>query len=1656
MGKRPARKEQHPTQGRKVELLHVLNASAARLQRSARSEELVYQNFSEQISLAGLVGGIAMLDETGRRIVVRAAAYPDRSQLLARMEKLTGLKMVGFSFDRKNSGIYGRVIDSGQSEYVENNNAIIVEVLPEIARPSVDVLLGAFGGQPGIYSPVTIEGQTQGLIGINGPGLTTQDVPAIEAFANQVSVALENARLIASMRQELDERQRIENALQESETRFRALAETTASAIFIYQGAKFLYVNPAMEALSGYSHNELLSMNFWDIVHPDDANMVRERGMERQQGGSPPKRYELRIVMKSGDVHWVDFTGEIIQVEGRPAGLGTAFDITERKRAEEELRRVNEFNEGIVQSVFEGIALQDEAGYFKFVNPAAAAMLGFTPEEMVGQHWSQTVPEDQRAAIYSADQRRKHGVADRYELELMRKDGTRISVQVSGAPRFENGRFVGTLVAFTDITDRKRAEESARRRAEEQSAIAAENARLLEAERAIRAQAETLRDVSQAMNRSLKLDEVLRLILEQLKRVLTFDTASVLLYNEQDKPAIATGIGYSDEQATSQVTGDLLKSSPILAEMARSLEPVIIPDVREHPGWIWVPGAEHVRSFLGVPIVSRDRMIGVLMADNTNTCFFRSEDARVAQALAQHMSIAIQNARLFEAERAQLLLARTLQEVAAVLTSELRLDDVLESILDLLGRVVNYDSVSVHLIDEMGKLYLAAGRGFPDIEQARQTVRTLSVNILAVQWADQQRLVMPDTYNDPRWTVTPDSAYIRSWVGAPLLVKGQMIGSLNVDSRSINAYDISVADTVMAFANQAAIAIANARLFEAAEKRAAELEALRQASLSLTASLELEAVLYAILESTLKLLPGAQNAHIFLYHPDEDDGRLAFGAALWSIGRRGFPVAQPRSSGLTYSVARTGQPIVVSNMLTHPLFQSAPIHDPNWQGAIIGIPLKIGQGVVGVMNVSFPKPRNFSEAEQRLIQFLGDQAAIAIENARLFQEAATERRHVRLLYDIGQALVVNLDADSILDIATRLTCQAMDGMVGEAFLYVPETGQLSLRALTGLDGVSPAELDPKVALKPGRGLAGWVAENREAVSVPEVDEDPRWLHIAVLNQDAHSVVAAPIVDGERLLGVILVLHRLPAAFSKDHLELLQAICKQVGLALINAERYQQVQSLVDLLAAEQYRLESLIEYLPVGVILLDNNYRIQTANPLGREILVALGSGEPGDVLSTLGSCSLSELMARHDDPLPTEIILESTPRRLFEAQTRPIAGESHQWVLTVREVTRERENLARIQMQERLATVGQLAAGIAHDFNNIMAAIMVYTDLLLADTSLLPTSRERLGIIEQQIKRASSLIRQILDFSRRSVMEQTPIDLLPFLKELNKLLRRVLPETIHLELTYHSDSYLITADPTRLQQAFMNLALNARDAMPEGGTIRFTLNHVNFRPGDPLPLPDMPYGDWIRITAEDTGVGMTLDVRNHIFEPFFTTKPVGQGTGLGLSQVYGIVKQHQGYIDVESRMKEGTKFTIFLPALAVPEIPPGQEPSPAHFDGAGRTVLVVEDDATTRDALQTLLRAYNFWVLTASNGIEALRILNQAGRSIALVVSDVVMPEMGGVSLLRTIQPRWPLVKVLLITGHPLEMQDRALLEMGAVHWLQKPFSVGDFSNAIQGLLRG
>ena len=391
-----------------------------------------------------------------------------------------------------------------------------------------------------------------------------------------------------------------------------------------------------------------------------------------------------------------------------------------------------------------------------------------------------------------------------------------------------------------------------------------------------------------------------------------------------------------------------------------------------------------------------------------------------------------------------------------------------------------------------------------------------------------------------------------------------------------------------------------------------------------------------------------------------------------------------------------------------------------------------------------------------------------------------------------------------------------------------------------------------------------------------------------------------------------------------------------------------------------------------------------------------------------------------------------------------------------MRDMTEIHQAQRRAQLQERLAAIGQLAAGIAHDFNNILGTIVMYSELVTkTQADISDKAQEQLATINQQAMRGASLTNQILDFSRKAVMERKPMDFLPFLEDFKKLLLRTLPENIIIRLNYQNDLYVANADPARMQQVFMNLALNARDAMPEGGELTFEISIVHIGKVMNIHLEEIPPGNWLKISVSDTGMGISPENLPYIFEPFFTTKAPGEGTGLGLAQVYGLVKQHDGYVDVITELGHGTTIDVYLPLVGFPLAGETIRIDIPFREGSGEKILIVEDDQETRRAIGEILSSLNYEVLTAGNGQEALSLFEHPETIPDLVLSDLVMPVVGGVELYQELNASHPEIPMVVMTGYSLEGEARDLLDKNKVTWITKPLSAQDIARTVHKTLK-
>jgi len=419
-----------------------------------------------------------------------------------------------------------------------------------------------------------------------------------------------------------------------------------------------------------------------------------------------------------------------------------------------------------------------------------------------------------------------------------------------------------------------------------------------------------------------------------------------------------------------------------------------------------------------------------------------------------------------------------------------------------------------------------------------------------------------------------------------------------------------------------------------------------------------------------------------------------------------------------------------------------------------------------------------------------------------------------------------------------------------------------------------------------------------------------------------------------------------------------------------------------------------------------------------------------------------------------TDYVMKDRLQRLAPAIERAIAAAA---------VRRERGELgAQLQQSQKMEAVGRLAGGVAHDFNNMLTAILGSVELLLGDTGAAARGREELEIIREAATRAQDLIRQLLAFSSRQVLRPAVLDLNHLVGNVSKMLRRVIGEDVHLSTTLATDLGTVRADPGQLEQVLVNLAVNARDAMPGGGKLTIATSDIEYDLDHPPPssrhhltLPP-PLGRYVVLEVTDTGIGMSPEIRAHLFEPFFTTKPRGKGTGLGLATVYGIVRQSGGHITVESAPERGATFRIYLPRVdSPPDALPGPGAIRAPVTGT-ETVLLTEDDPLVRLLARTVLERAGYAVLTAAGGKEALILADDHRGPIHLLLTDVVMPEMSGRELMHHLAERRPEVKVLYVTGYSEDaVAQHGVLDPGTA-FLPKPFTPEVLTRKVREVLDG
>jgi signal transduction histidine kinase len=411
-------------------------------------------------------------------------------------------------------------------------------------------------------------------------------------------------------------------------------------------------------------------------------------------------------------------------------------------------------------------------------------------------------------------------------------------------------------------------------------------------------------------------------------------------------------------------------------------------------------------------------------------------------------------------------------------------------------------------------------------------------------------------------------------------------------------------------------------------------------------------------------------------------------------------------------------------------------------------------------------------------------------------------------------------------------------------------------------------------------------------------------------------------------------------------------------------------------------------------------------------------------------------------------IVLENTNSFVELRGQRPLM------LSLFRDVTAQKRLEEQLRQSQKMEAIGQLAGGVAHDFNNILTVIGGHASLLL-NSDLESLTAKSAQQIAQATERAAGLTRQLLTFSRRQVMQPCRLDMNEVVSNMTKMLGRLLGEDVSLQLTYWDQPSLVQADASMMEQVLLNLAVNSRDAMPKGGQLAIKIALVDIGPVHVAHHPEARAGRFVCLTAADTGCGIPPENLRRIFEPFFTTKQLGKGTGLGLATVYGIVKQHQGWIEVESHVGKGTTFRVYLPKSQESPMAAQEKPAETPVRGGSETILLVEDETPVRELVSTILTGRGYNVLQAESGPKALEVWKQKRDDIDLLLTDLVMPDrMNGRELAEKLWSDRPKLKVIFTSGYSADVVGKDFVLKQGLHYLQKPYHPQKLALAVRDCL--
>ena len=640
---------------------------------------------------------------------------------------------------------------------------------------------------------------------------------------------------------------------------------------------------------------------------------------------------------------------------------------------------------------------------------------------------------------------------------------------------------------------------------------------------------------------------------------------------------------------------------------------------------------------------------------------------------------------------------------------------------------------------------------------------------------------------------------------------------------------------------------------------------------------------------------------------------------------------------------------------------------------------------------------------------------------------------------LGQFAMVSTDFSALLNQVVMLVAQTLEVEYCGVLELLPTGKFLSLRAGVGWKAGSVGKI---IVPADGGTQSGFTLTAGEPVVVEYLPGETRFRGSPyMIDHGIISGITVVISGHGEVFGILGAHSTHRRKFSEDEVHFLLSVATLVAMAV---ERIRT--------EAELQKLAAFTQLNPNAVMEITPDEKVTYFNDGALKLAISVGQSDVNDILPPHTGEIVQQCLATRHSRLRVETEIG---RRHLSWSFHPMI-DTHVVHCYTEDIT-DRLNLeAQLRQAQKMESIGQLAAGVAHDFNNMLTVIQGHAGIMMQRTGMPPELVESAQAIFFAAERAASLTRQLLLFSRKSVMQTKPLDLREVVGNITKMLQRLLGETVSLQFDSPAEIPLVQGDPGMIEQILMNLAVNARDAMPKGGALNIDIEPIEIDDFYVQRQPEAYPGAFVCLRVQDTGCGMDAATMSRIFEPFFTTKEVGKGTGLGLATVYGIVKQHKGWIEVTSEPGRGTAFHVYFPASSeLAQARSGELSPEAAIRGGEETILIVEDEPVLRDLAHVILEDCGYKVLEAGTGREAFEVWEREADKIDLLVTDMIMPEgISGMDLAQRLQAIKPQLKIIFASGYSMDDLDTEFVRNGHAMFLQKPYTHVTLAKAVRDCL--